>query len=129
MNVVDSSGWLEYFDNGTNANFFEPAILDFPNLIVPTISIYEVFKRVLWERNERDAKKCFYAMATGSVVELSADIALSAAKLSVQFKLPLADAIIYATSLECGATLWTQDSDFEGVPGVKYIEKQYPPKV
>ena len=124
MNVVDSSGWLEYFADGPNADFFAPAIQDTDQLIVPTISIYEVFKRVLQQRGEGEALQAVSVIAQGQVVELDTTLALNAAKLSADRKLPMADSIMLATAQAHNATLWTQDADFENVAGVKYIEKR-----
>jgi len=123
MNVVDSSGWLEYFSDSPNADFFAPAIEDIDNLVVPSISLYEVFKRILQQRDEDRALQAVAQMQQGKVVALTGDLALQSANLSVQEQLPLADSIMLATARANQATLWTQDSDFEGLEGVKYIEK------
>lgn len=123
MNVVDSSGWLEFFADGPNASFFAPKITDLEHLIVPVISIYEVFKRVLQQRNETDALQAVGQMAQGQVIDLNQTLALSAAKLSVDLKLPMADSMILATARAYQAILWTQDADFKDVDGVQYIEK------
>lgn len=124
MNVVDSSGWLEYFADGPNADFFAGAIEAVSELVVPTISLYEVFKRVLQQRGEGDALQAVAVMVQGQVVELTTDLALNAAKLSAELNLPMADSLMLATARAVGATLWTQDRDFEGIEGVCYIEKQ-----
>jgi toxin FitB len=124
MNVVDSSGWLEFFADGPNAMFFAPIITDVENLIVPVISIYEVFKRVLQQRSEADALQAVGVMAQGQIVDLHQKLALSAAKLSIDLKLPMADSLILATAQSYGAVLWTQDADFKHVAGVQYIEKK-----
>lgn len=126
MNVVDSSGWLEYFADGANADFFAPAIQNTKELIVPTIGIYEVFKRVFQQRGEGDALQAIAVMAQGKTVELSLEIAISAAKVSAELKLPMADSVILATSYASDATLWTQDADFEGIRGVKYVGRIEP---
>jgi len=123
VNVVDSSGWLEYLADGSNANFFAPAIENVAALIVPTISLLEVFKRVLQQRNENDALQAVALMQQGKVVELNDELALSAASLGQKLKLPLADSVMLATARKYNATLWTQDSDFEGIEGVRYIVK------
>jgi predicted nucleic acid-binding protein len=123
MNVVDSSGWLEYLADGAHADFFAAAIEDPAALVVPTISMYEVFKRVLQQRGEGDALRAVALMAQGKVVELDMRTALEAAALSQAEKLPLADSIIWATARLYDATLWTQDSDFEALDGVQYIAK------
>jgi predicted nucleic acid-binding protein len=120
MNVVDSSAWLEYFANGPNAGFFARAIEDTPKLVVPSLSIFEVFKRILQQRTEGDALQAIAAMRQGRVVDLDTQIALSAAKLSVELRLPLADSIVLATARLSEATLWTPEADFQGIPGVQY---------
>ncbi len=124
MNVVDSSGWLEYFANGPNASFFARAIEDTESLIVPSVTLYEVFKRVLQQRNEGDALQAVAVMQQGTVVDLDACIALSAARISVEKGLPMADSVVLATARSYEATLWTQDIDFDGLAGVKYRGKR-----
>ena len=124
MNLVDSSGWLEYFADETNAAFFAPAIEDAENLIVPTISLYEVFKRVLQQRGEGPALQAVAMMEQGQVIDLNSSIALLGAKLSHELKLPMADALILATARSQQATLWTQDEDFSAISGVRYIAKK-----
>jgi len=124
MNVVDSSGWLEYFGNGPNAAFFAKAIERTSDLVVPTVSLYEVFKRVLQQRGEGDALQAVAVMQQGLVAELSGTVALSAARISVDLGLPMADSIMLSTARAYDATFWTQDADFEGVPGVNYIPKR-----
>jgi predicted nucleic acid-binding protein len=123
MNVVDSSGWLEYFADGPNADFFAPAVEKVAELVVPSISIYEVFKRVLQQRDESDALQAVAVMQQGTVVDLDTAIVLSAAKLSVELKLPMADSVMLATARAHKATLWTQDADFKDIEGVQYVEK------
>jgi predicted nucleic acid-binding protein len=123
MNVVDSSGWLEYFADGPHAAFFAPAIEKTGDLIVPTLSLYEVFKRVLQQQGENKALQAIAVMYQGQVVALDAPLALAAAKASVELGLPMADSIILATAREYGATLWTQDADFADIEGVQYIQR------
>ncbi len=123
MNVVDSSGWLEYFADGPNADFFAAGIENVQELVVPSISIYEVFKRVLVQRGEGGALQAAAVMQQGLVVDLDASLALRAARISVESGLPMADSVILATARAHDATLWTQDSDFEGMEGVRYVEK------
>jgi len=120
MNIVDSSGWLEYFANGTNADFFSQPIEDTDSLIVPTISIYEVFNRILQQLNETEALNAIAFMQSGKIIDLSSPIALHAARISDDLKIPMADSIMLATAREYDAILWTQDSDFEGLDGVEY---------
>ena len=123
MNVVDSSGWLEYFADGPNAEFFAASIENVEELIVPVISLYEVFKRVHQQRSEGDALQAVAMMEQGQVIELNSSLALSAAKISLELKLPMADSLILATARVNEATLWTQDADFEGIEGVQYKAK------
>jgi len=124
VNVVDSCGWLEYFAAGPNADFFAPALEAPAKLIVPTISVYEVFKRVLQQRGDSDALQAIALMQQGAVVDLTPPIALQAARTSVALGLPMADSIMLATARSFEAALWTQDSDFEGIDGVRYIALQ-----
>ena len=124
MNVVDSSGWLEYFADASNASFFAPAIEAVSELVVPTLSLYEVFKRILQQKTENEALRAVAAMMQGSVVDLNPALALSAAKIALRHQLPLADSVILATAQAYGATLWTQDADFRNISGVRYIEKR-----
>jgi predicted nucleic acid-binding protein len=121
MNVVDSSGWLEYFAEGKNAVFFAPAIEDPARLAVPTVSLLEVFKSILQQRGEPAALQAVTVMLQGRVVDLDAALSLAAARLSAQEGLPLADSVMLATARALGATLWTQDSDFEGHAGVRFV--------
>ncbi|MEJ2110781.1 MAG: type II toxin-antitoxin system VapC family toxin [Acidobacteriota bacterium] len=120
MNVVDSSAWLEYFADGPNAEFFAPAIERTAELIVPSLTLYEVFKRIYQQRNEGASLQAIALMQQGTVIDLDATIALAAAKLSLEHRLPMADSIILATAQSYGSTLWTQDADFKGMPGVEY---------
>jgi len=123
MNVVDSSGWLEYFNEGENANFFAPAIEDTKNLVVPVICIYEVFKRILQSQGADIAEIRIADLHKGKIVDLTAPLALSAATLSAELKLPMADSLILATARANNSALWTQDEHFRDIAGVKYIEK------
>ena len=124
MNVVDSSAWLEYFADGPNAAAFAKPIEAIDALIVPTLSLFEVFKRVCSQRGEDDALRAVAQMELGTVVDLDRATALAAARISIDHQLPMADSIILATAEEHRAALWTQDSDFENVPGVRYISKR-----
>jgi toxin FitB len=124
MNVVDSSGWIEYFVNGKNASFFNSPIRNTNNLLVPTICLYEVFKRILLELGEDEALQVIGIMSLGTVVELNRDIAIHAANTSLELKLAMANSIILATARANNATLWTQDEHFKGLDRVKYVEKK-----
>jgi predicted nucleic acid-binding protein len=123
MNIVDSSGWLEYFSGGPNAERFLPPLQDPSSLIVPTITIYEVFKVVLREAGENEALQAIAAMQKGTIVELTVSVAMNAAKLSMQHNLPMADSIILATAISYDCVIWTQDSDFENLQRVKFFPK------
>jgi len=124
VNVVDSSGWLEYLADGPNADFFANSILETGDLLVPTLSLYEVFKRVLQQRGENDALQAVALMQQGTIVELSGSLALSAARISLNDKIPMADSIMLATARAYEATLWSQDSDFKNIASVKYMAKK-----
>jgi len=123
MNIIDSSGWLEYFSDGPNAKYYLPPLNDTSSLIVPVITIYEVFKVVLRETDENEALQAVAAMQKGKVVELTANIAMFAAKLSLQNNLPMADSIILATAQKYRCVIWTQDSDFQHLENVNYFSK------
>ena len=125
MNIVDSSGWLEYFAEGGNAEFFAPAIEDTKNLLVPVVCIYEVFKKLLQLSGDNEAQIHVSDMKQGKVIEIDESLALSAAKLSAELKLPMADSLILATARANNAILWTQDEHFKDLDGVEYIEKKY----
>jgi toxin FitB len=123
MNVVDSCGWLEYFADAQNADFFAPAIEDVASLIVPAVSLFEVFKRILQQRSEQEALRAVALMQQGRVVALDNALALTAAKLSCELKLAMADSFILTTARVYSAVLWTQDDDFVGIAGVRYCPK------
>ena len=124
MNVVDSSAWLEFFADGPNAGLFAPPIEQTAKLLVPSVCLHEVFRRVLVQRGEGAALQAVAIMRQGTVVEFDGALALVAARLSVELKLPMADSVILATARRHSATLWTQDADFEGLPGVRFARKQ-----
>jgi len=119
-NVVDSCGWLEYLADGANADFFAPALEDTARLVVPAVCVYEVFKLVYQRRNEDAALQAMALMQQGKVVNLDTRLALSAAKLSADLQLPMADATVLATARAHDALVWTQDTDFEGMEGVAF---------
>jgi toxin FitB len=123
LNVVDSSAWLAYLADEAAATQFAEAIEDTDNLVVPAICILEVFKIVARQRGETHAMQAATAMLQGAVVDLDATLALAAARLGIERKLPLADSVVYATAQRTGAILWTQDADFTGLPDVRYIPK------
>lgn len=123
MNVVDSSGWLEYFADTSQADFFANAIEDTEALIVPVITIYEVYKRLYIQRGREVALSAIAYMNSGKVVELTTGAAIEAAEFSAEHKIPMADSMIYILAHQYCATLWTQDVDLEGLTGVKYKAK------
>ena len=123
MNLVDSSGWLEYFANGKNATFFAPAIEDTKNLLVSTINLFEVFKKIIIEREEASALQAIGLMQQATVVDVNSTIAIRAAKNSAERRIPMADSLIYSTARTFNAIVWTQDIDFKNLEGVKFIKK------
>jgi predicted nucleic acid-binding protein len=124
MNIVDSSGWLSYFADEPNAKHFHAPLNDSALLVVPTITIYEVFKVILRESSENDALQAVVAMQKGRLVELNASLAIAASKLSIECNLPMADSIILATAQEYKAIIWTQDADFQKISSVKYFPRK-----
>lgn len=124
MNIVDSSGWLAYFADEPNAKHFLPPLSDSDFLVVPVITIYEVFKVILRETSENEALQAVVAMQKGKVVDLSTPLAIAASRLSLERQLPIADSIILATAQEFKAVIWTQDSDFKNMSKVRYFPKK-----
>ncbi|MBI4916924.1 MAG: type II toxin-antitoxin system VapC family toxin [Acidobacteria bacterium] len=120
MNCVDSCGWLEYFADGKKASFYAKAIQDVESLVVPTMVLLEVFKRIAQQRDEATALQAAAAMQQGRVVDLDAGIALAAAALGLRHGLPLADSVILATARAADAVVWTQDAHFRDLPGVRF---------
>ncbi|MDA8141498.1 MAG: type II toxin-antitoxin system VapC family toxin [Desulfobacteraceae bacterium] len=123
MNIVDTSGWLEYFAGGPNSAHFSRPLQDASSLIVPVITIYEVFKVVLREAGEDEALQSISAMQKGKGIELTLSLSMSAAKLGLQYNLPMADSIIFATAKKFQCVIWTQDAHFEDLPEVKFFPK------
>ena len=124
MNLVDSSGWIEYFTAGANADFFAEPIQDVENLLVPTICIYEVFKRLLAERDEDAALLSVGLMSYGREAEVNRTIAIEAALISRELKLAMADSIILATARAHNAILWTQDEHFKAIDGSSSLQRK-----
>lgn len=124
MNVVDSSAWLEYFGDGPNASFFAKAIEMPDELVVPTLTLYEVFKRTHQLTDETKALDAVAVMMQGTVIDLSSSLAIDSARISLESGLAMADAIILATSRSQDAVLWTQDAHFEGLEKVEFHRKQ-----
>lgn len=123
MNLVDSSAWLAYFADEKNADFFTDAVQDTELLLVPTVCLYEVFKVILRERGEDDAFQAVAIMQQGTVVGLTAELALEAAAIGLEEKLAFADSIIYVTAKAHNAVIWTQDEHFSGKPNVQFRAK------
>ena len=123
MNIIDSTFWLEYFADTESGNIVSEIIENTNELIVPTITVYEVFKKLLFERSEDDALLAIAHMKQGKIVNLTDELSLSAAKISKNHKLPMADSIIYATNLKFSSILWTQDKHFADLKSVNYFEK------
>jgi len=123
MNLVDSCGWLEYFADGPNADFYAAALEDPGSLLVPTICLLEVFKRIFQQRGEDAALQAAAAMHQGLIVPLDAVIALRAARIGSDLQLPLADSVILATARTYHGVIWTQDAHFKGLEGVRYTER------
>lgn len=120
MNVVDSSAWLTYFKGGRNASYFAKPVECLEELLVPTITLTEVFKVIARDRDPETALVYTAHMLPGRVVPLDESLAVAAAELGLAHKLPLADSIVYATAKRFDALVWTQDSDFEGLDGVRF---------
>ena len=123
MNLVDSCGWLEYFADGPNADFYAPALEDQASLLVPAICLLEVCKCILQQRGEDAALQAAAAMHQGLIVPLDANLALSAARIGNELHLPLADSVILATARAYDSVIWTQDTHFQGLEGVRYTAK------
>ncbi len=123
MNLVDTSGWIEYLFGEKNASYFSESIENTEELIVPVVCIYEVFKKVLLVADEARALQVVAQMKQGEVIALTEEIAIRASVISVKHKLPMADSFIYATALAYDAVIWTLDSDFEGLPAVNFKKK------
>ncbi len=123
MNVVDSCGWLEYLADGPNAQSLDVPLRDTPSLVVPAVCVYEVFKVVLRERGEGPALEVMGIMQRATVVAIGPELAVTAARLSLQHSLPLADSLVLATAQAYDAVLWTQDAHFQGIDGVRYLPK------
>ena len=124
MNVVDSSAWLEYFADGPNAGEFAKPIEATRSLLVPTLSLFEVFKRIAQQRGEDEGLRAVAVMEQGKVVDLDRATALAAARISIDRGIAMADSIMFATAQRHGAILWTQDADFEGLPQTRYFARR-----
>ncbi len=123
MNVVDSCGWLEYFADGPNAEHFAEPLEEIGALVVPSICIYEVFQRLLQQRGRTGALAAVAAMRQATIVPLTDTLAMEAAALECELRVPLADSVVLATARAYNATLWTQDAHFGSIPGVRYFAR------
>jgi len=123
MNLVDSSGWLEYFTDGKNAKHFAPVIQDLENLVVSTINLYEIYKKIIQQRDENNAIQAIAIMQQVEILEVTAQIAIDGAKISIENEIPMADSLIIATARSVGAKIWTQDYDFKGLENVMFFKK------
>ena len=121
--LVDSCGWLEYVTGGANADFFEAALLDNSNLIVPALCLYEVGKRMLLTQGEAAATEVLEMMQKSRVVQLAPEDYFAAAKISITHKLAMADVLIWQTAQSFGATLYTQAGGFKAMRGVQFQSK------
>jgi len=127
MNIVDSSCWLEFFSGTKVGDSVSPPIEYLDSLIVPSITLYEVFKKLLSERDEDCALLAVAHMKQGKVIDLDSDLSIYSAKIAKDYHLPLADSIIYASAMRYRCALWTQDKHFKNLPNVKYFEKEKRP--
>ncbi len=123
MNLVDSSGWLEYLADSKNAKLFAPAIEKTDELVISTINLYEVYKKILLEKDENFAIQVIGLMQQAKIIEVNSSIAIQSAKLSYEQKIPMADSLIYITAKQNNAIVWTQDADFKSLDNVKYFKK------
>lgn len=121
--IIDSSGWIEYFMGGTHRGHFRSMIHKVQDLIVPTITIFEVYKKILLQGGETHAITATSHMRKGHVIDLNEYLAIWAAKISKDLKLPMADSIILATAYATNSTVYTMDKDFKGIEGVHFISK------
>ena len=123
LHVVDSSGWIEYFQDSPRADLFAAAVEDRARLVVPTIALFEVCKILGRTLDASVVDTCLNVMRMGRVVDFTDARAIAAARISRAHGLALADAAMYGIAQELGATFWTQDVDYDGLPGVRYFPK------
>lgn len=122
MKVVDSAGWIEYFVDGPLAERYASYIENPSDLLTPSIVIYEVLKKIFRDSGERSAVEAIANMQKTTVAPLSSELAISAAEISISHKLPMADAIVYATAQSVEAVVVTSDQHFRDIPGVEFVE-------
>lgn len=127
MNVVDSSGWIEFFLAGPNGPTFKPVIEQRDRLIVPVIALYEVHKILSRELPAVAVNQALDVMRLGRVIELTDRRVIAASTIAAQYKLAMADAVMYSMALEHKARFWTQDTDYDGLPSVQYCVNSPPP--
>ena len=123
MNVVDSSGWVEYFQDSLRADLFALAIEQRDQLLVPTIALFEVHKVLSRKLPAELVERCLDVMRLGRVLDLTGQRAIAASKIASQHRLAMADAAMYSMAQEHQATFWTQDMDYQGLPGVRFFAK------
>ena len=123
MNLVDSSGWIEFFQAGPNGPVFKPVVEDRQHLLVPTIALFEVHKVLSRSLPEDLVVRCLDVMRLGRVLDLTASRAIAASQVATRHRLALADAAMYSMAREFGATFWTQDIDYQRLEGVRYCAK------
>ena len=123
MNVVDSSGWIEFFKAGANGPIFKPVIEDRNQLLVPTIALFEVHKVLSRSLPADLVSRCLDVMRLGRVLDLTDRRAIAASQAATKYKLAMADAAMYSMAQEFGASFWTQDVDYQGLDGVRYCAK------
>lgn len=124
MILVDSSGWVDFFTDGSNASEYGSHLEKTATVITPTVVLYEVYKLVKRERTEEEALLAAAQMQKTRVVSLSDSLALAAADVSLEFRLAMADSIVYATARAENAELLTSDADLRGLPGVTFLPKR-----
>ena len=124
MNIVDSSCWVEYLMNSSIGIAVSPIVENPTELIVPTITLYEVYKKLITEKSDDYAMSIIAYMRSGNVISLDLGLSILAAQISLKYKLPMADSIIFATATHHSAVLWTGDKHFKGIPNVRYFPKQ-----
>ena len=123
MNVVDSSGWIEFFLAGPSGPLFKPVIEQRDKLLVPVIALYEVHKILSRKLPAEMVASCLDVMRLGRVLDLTDRRAIAAAEVAIKHRLAMADAVMYSLALEHQATFWTQDVDYQGLPGVNFFAK------
>lgn len=123
MNVVDSSGWIEFFLAGANGPKFKPVINQRATLLVPAIALFEVHKVLSCQVPPEAVTQCLNVMRLGRVLEITDRRAVAAAEIAARHHLAMADAMMYSMAIEFDATFWTQDVDYQGLPSVTYFAK------